>query len=87
MKKKLDGDMLLEERVFTEPEAARYLGLKTGKTLYFWRRRGIAPKFMVYAGKSVRYRLRDLNAWKEQQLVNARTFARVHAFRSTASER
>jgi hypothetical protein len=65
------NDDLNEERTLTEDEAARYLGLKTGKTLYSWRRRGIAPRHMIYAGKCIRYRLRDLNEWKAQQLVTA----------------
>jgi len=70
-KKQLRRPDLTEERTLTEQEAANYLGLRSGKTLYFWRQRGIAPLHMKYAGKSIRYRMQDLNAWKEQQLANA----------------
>lgn len=49
-----------------EKEAARLLGFSV-RTLQAWRVRGGGPLF-VKAGRSVRYRPSDLEAWVEERL-------------------
>lgn len=49
------------------PEAATYLGYDP-RTLEGWRRRGTGPKY-ICVGRSVRYRIRDLDAWQDEHAV------------------
>lgn len=53
----------------TIPEAAEYLGLRPG-TLEIWRWSGKGPAYLKL-GRSVRYRLSDLEAFVEKSLHNA----------------
>ena len=48
--------------VMTEPEAAEYLGFAPN-TLRQWRVEGIGPRYAKPAGKAIRYRKDDLDAW------------------------
>jgi len=58
-------------RLLRVEEVAELLGVATG-TLYNWRYRGEGPK-SVRAGKRVRYRYADIEAWlDEQQAEEAR---------------
>ena len=45
-----------------EPDAAAYLGMKSGRTLQNSRWRGTGPKFLKQ-GRRVIYRIEDLDAW------------------------
>lgn len=51
-----------------DPEAARRLGLATG-TLRNMRSQRRGPRFVRIGSRAVRYRLEDLDAWIEGQLV------------------
>ncbi len=53
--------------LLTRPEAAEYLRLKT-QTLAAMACHGRGPRF-VRCGRSVRYRLADLDGWMEQNTV------------------
>jgi excisionase family DNA binding protein len=48
----------------TTPEAADYLGLKSG-TLEIWRWSGKGPKFLKL-GRAIRYRLEDLEEFMDR---------------------
>lgn len=52
----------------TTKEAAKYLGLKR-TTLEAWRCRGGGPRYLKL-GRSVRYRLSDLDAWVESRILD-----------------
>jgi excisionase family DNA binding protein len=56
-----DLDYLMKQK-----EAAELLGV-SGRTLEGWRLHGGGPLY-VKVGRSVRYRLSDLNAWIEQRV-------------------
>jgi predicted DNA-binding transcriptional regulator AlpA len=58
-----------DDQTLNEMEAARFLGLRASKTLYFWRVQGRGPRFMRYGTRCIRYRVKDLVAWQEQRLV------------------
>ena len=48
-----------EERLLTDFEACEYLRIRN-RQLYAWRMQGIIP--FIRIGRSIRYRLRDLDA-------------------------
>jgi len=52
-------------RLLTTKKAAEYLGMEPG-TLENWRYRSEGPP-VVRLGKAVRYDLKDLDAWIEEQ--------------------
>lgn len=52
----------LEPLLVDEREAARLLGA-SGRTLYEWRRQGLAPGVVPLPGAAVRYSLVALRAW------------------------
>ena len=54
--------------LLTEKVAARLLAV-SNRTLQTWRFRGIGPAF-VRAGRAVRYRQTDLDAWISANTVN-----------------
>ncbi len=54
----------------TEPQTATFLGLKTGKTLYLWRRKRTGPPFVKMGKKAIRYRKQDLIDWQAAHLVS-----------------
>ena len=54
------------ERCLKTSEAAEYLGL-CAKTLRCYRYDGIGPAYVRF-GKTVRYRLSDLNEWRYSNL-------------------
>lgn len=54
------------KKVLTPQEAALYIGYSI-HTLKAWRAQGIGPKF-VKAG-SIRYRVKDLEAWLDEKTV------------------
>lgn len=56
------------DRAFTCQEAADFLAT-TVKTLESWRVRGKGPHYLKQ-GRSVRYRLRDLLAFQERNVVH-----------------
>lgn len=62
--KKLDYD----PENMTVAEAAEYLGVAIG-TLYNMRYKGLGPKYRKAPG-GIRYRMRDLDQWKNQNTVN-----------------
>jgi len=64
---------ITDDQTLNEMEAARFLGLRAAKTLYFWRVQGRGPRFMRYGARCIRYRVKDLVAWQEQQLVKTDT--------------
>jgi len=51
------------------PEQAALLLKVSRSGLLKWRMRGMGPKYLKLAGKAVRYRRSDLEAWLEQQQV------------------
>lgn len=60
------------DRLFTEQEAAEFLGLaKT--TLNKWRHFGTGPKYIKLGKRAVRYRRRDLLEWLGTQPVISNT--------------
>lgn len=52
------------DRLMPESTAAEFLGI-SHRTLQNWRVRGGGPPYIKVAGKTVRYRFRDLLAWIE----------------------
>lgn len=50
------------DRLITEKAAADFLGYSV-RALQNWRVRGGGPKFVRVSGRSIRYRLRELNDW------------------------
>lgn len=52
----------------TTAEAAAYLRFPQ-KTVKDWRRRGIGPNYIKVNGAQVRYRVRDLDSWLDEQTV------------------
>ncbi|CTQ69499.1 helix-turn-helix transcriptional regulator [Roseibium alexandrii] len=55
--------------LLNENKAAEYLGLSV-RTLQAWRVRGGGPTF-VKAGRAVRYRPDDLNAWINERMATS----------------
>lgn len=53
------------ERLLTAKEVAAYLNIPVN-TLYVWRVRGDEGPPVLQAGKSLRYRLADVDAWLEE---------------------
>jgi excisionase family DNA binding protein len=56
------------ENAINERQAAKYLGVSAG-TLRLWRSEGRSPRFFR-AGKLIRFRVCDLNAWIEERLCD-----------------
>lgn len=52
------------DKLIPESSAADFLGISP-RTLQNWRVRGGGPPYVKVAGKTVRYRFRDLLAWIE----------------------
>lgn len=57
--------------LLTEKETSEFLKVKSA-TLRTWRTRGQGPVF-IKIGRSVRYRMQDLEAW-----ITERTFSNTH---------
>ena len=57
----------LQKSYFTDVEVAEYLGIQS-QTLRKWRAQGQGPKY-VPLGRSIRYRLADVDAWLESHAV------------------
>ena len=57
-----------DDRCLRTAEAAEYLGLSQ-KTLQMYRYDGIGSAFVRF-GKTVRYRLSDIKAWRDSRLCN-----------------
>ncbi len=55
-----------EQQACTEPQAGRYIGVSDA-TMRFWRSNGTGPRY-YRAGKLIRYRKSDLDAWIEARL-------------------
>lgn len=47
-KSNANASRISEQYSLTEDEAAHYLGLRSGQTLYLWRKRGEGPPFIPY---------------------------------------
>jgi hypothetical protein len=60
-----DHDRL--DSLIGERDAAAFLGF-SDRALQNWRVRGGGPRFVKVAGRSVRYRRRDLIDWAERRL-------------------
>jgi len=58
-----------QRTTLTVPETATYLGLAVS-TLNKWRVYGGGPQFLKL-GRSIRYRIADVEAWLENQLVTS----------------
>jgi excisionase family DNA binding protein len=56
-----------EQNVFNTPQAAEYLGLGV-TTLEKWRVIGNKGPRFVRLGRAIRYRVKDLDAWLEEQV-------------------
>ncbi|GHF32207.1 hypothetical protein GCM10017044_28910 [Kordiimonas sediminis] len=54
--------------LLNERQAAAYLN-QSVRTLQGWRLRGGGPRFVKISGRSVRYRIEDINAWIEGRIV------------------
>jgi predicted DNA-binding transcriptional regulator AlpA len=64
-----------EDRLLCEKNAARFLGLSI-RTLQAWRHRSVGPSY-VRAGRSIRYRLHDLNTWITRNTVTVKQQQRI----------
>jgi excisionase family DNA binding protein len=64
-------------RLVTTKEAAVYLGLAE-VTLRQWRGQGRGPRF-VRAGRAIRYREADLDAWAERNAQDPRPVRRIRS--------
>ena len=62
-----DPDYL--DRLFTETEAASFLGYSI-RALQNWRVRGGGPCFVKVSARSIRYRRRDMIEWAESRLCS-----------------
>lgn len=51
-----------------EPDAAAYLGMKSGRSLQNMRWRGDGPRYLKQ-GRRVIYRIQDLDAWMKAKAV------------------
>ncbi|MCC3305534.1 helix-turn-helix transcriptional regulator [Sneathiella sp. HT1-7] len=58
----------INDGLINEKQAAEYLGY-TVRALQNWRVRGGGPKFVRISPRSIRYRLRDLDAWIDERTV------------------
>ncbi len=58
------------DQLITEKAAADFLGYSV-RALQNWRVRGGGPKFVRVSGRSIRYRLRELNDWAESRLCSS----------------
>ena len=56
-----------QDWLIDETEAADRLGFSI-RALQNWRHRGGGPRFVKVSGRSVRYRIRDLNEWVEERI-------------------
>ncbi|GHF32178.1 hypothetical protein GCM10017044_28900 [Kordiimonas sediminis] len=54
--------------LLNERQAAAYLN-QSIRTLQGWRLRGGGPRFVKISGRSVRYRIEDINTWIEGRIV------------------
>lgn len=63
--------------VMTTPEAAAYLHVQP-TTLEQWRWNGKSPRF-VKIGRSVRYRIADLDAFLDERVFSSTTAAQAEA--------
>jgi len=57
-----------DDKLLTTEEAAEYLNVTAGR-LKWWRHEQAGPPYVVYRGRSVRYRQSDLDDWVEAQMV------------------
>jgi hypothetical protein len=56
----------MPEPLLTPEELVTYLKLPAVETLYQWRVRGVGPKASK-VGRHLRYRLRDVELWLDEQ--------------------
>lgn len=65
-----DNDLILspDDRCLKTSEVAEYLGM-SAKTLKVYRTDGLSPAF-VKIGRMVRYRLSDVNKWRDSRVYN-----------------
>jgi len=54
-----------KDRLVNEIDAAKYLGV-SHRTLQNWRIRGGGPRYVKIGQRTVRYRVRELDAWIEE---------------------
>jgi predicted DNA-binding transcriptional regulator AlpA len=62
-------NMKEQQNVFSEPQAANYLGVSAA-VLRLWRSEGKGPRHFKAGEKLVRYRRADLDVWVEARLSN-----------------
>jgi len=64
------SDEITPQRVFDEHHAAPYIGFSAA-ALRAWRRQGRGPAY-IQVGRSIRYRLNDLDSWLAAHEVRTR---------------
>lgn len=72
--KKKRAPIPADTEVLTEPQTAKFLNLKSDKTLYAWRVKRCGPPYVQFGPgkrKLIRYRRADLIAWLDAQLHTA----------------
>jgi predicted DNA-binding transcriptional regulator AlpA len=58
-----------QKQEFLSERGIEELGLASRRTLQAWRLLGRGPRFIKVGGRSVRYRLADVEAWLAAQTV------------------
>jgi predicted DNA-binding transcriptional regulator AlpA len=56
----------MNEKLLNEAEVAKWLGYSP-RTVQGWRLRGKGPAHVVIAGKTIRYRVSDVQSWLDRQ--------------------
>jgi predicted DNA-binding transcriptional regulator AlpA len=64
----MNNDVLSQDRLLNEVEAAHYLGLRP-RTLQNWRWTGNGPRFIRISARAIRYRRNDLEEFVSNQEV------------------
>lgn len=64
----MDRREQVDKPILTDREAAEYLGFQT-QTLAVWRMKGKGPAY-IKCGRSIRYRVSDLERWLSERTVN-----------------
>ena len=62
-----------QKQEFLSERGIEELGLASRRTLQAWRLLGRGPRFIKVGGRSVRYRLADVEAWLAGQTVTPAT--------------
>lgn len=68
--------------LFSTREAAAYLDVSPTR-LRAWRRQEIGPRYVVFCERSMKYPLRELDAWKTQGTALSANVVSLAAWRRT----